>query len=180
MPEEVTGGDPVEALIPSAISGTLPPQNRSEHQGVCGVPSERSGCAAYPGFHPGLVCGAPLGHSERLTFPEASCASTKRQRVGDGASVGSEQQNPSRAARIVYPPPEFPCERRPRPAEPSEDVPLNDVPLNDVPLNDAPLNDVPLNDVPLSENPSTACGWIPSPQWSQAQAFCAIIPLWRA
>ena len=161
---------PVEALIPSASSGTLPPQNRSEHQGVCGVPSERSGCAAYPGFHPGLVCGAPLGHSERLTFPEASCASTKRQRVGDGASVGSEQQNPSRAARIVYPPPEFPCERRPRPAEPSEDVPLND----------APLNDVPLNDAPLSENPSTACGWIPSPQWSQAQAFCAIIPLWRA
>jgi hypothetical protein len=109
---------PVEALIPSASSGTLPPQNRSEHQGVCGVPSERSGCAAYPGFHPGLVCGAPLGHSERLTFPEASCTSTKRQRVGDRASIGSEQQNPSRAARIVYPPPEFPCERRPRSAEP--------------------------------------------------------------
>jgi hypothetical protein len=54
------------------------------------------------------------------------------------------------------------------------------MPLNDMPLNDMPLNDVPLNDVPLSENPSTACGWILSPLWSPAQAFCAIIPLWRA
>ncbi len=56
--------------------------------------------------------------------------------------------------------PELPCERRPRPAEPTEDVPLNDV--------------------PLSKNPSTACSWIPSPQMSQTQAFCAIMPLWRA
>ncbi len=175
MPEVVTRGAPVGALIPSGSSGTLPPQNRSEHTRVCGVPSERFGCASYPGFHPGLVCGAPLGHSERLTFSEASCASTKRQRVGDGASIGSEHQNPSRAARTVYPTPEFPCERRPRPAKPTEDVPLNRVPLNRV-----PLNDMPLNDVPLSENPSTACGWIPSPLWSPAQAFCAIIPLWRA
>ena len=125
--QDLTREAPVEALIPSASSGTLPPQNRSEHPGVCGVPSERSGCAAYPGFHLGLVCGAPLGHSERLTFPEASCTSTKR--------------------------------------EPSEDM---------------PLKDMPLNDVPLSKNPSTTCGWIPSPQWSPAQAFCAIIPLWRA
>ncbi len=37
---------------------------------ACGVPSERSGCAPYLGFHPGLECGAPLGHSERLTSPE--------------------------------------------------------------------------------------------------------------
>ena len=43
---------------------------RSERPGVCGVPSERSGCVPYPGFHPGLVCGAPLGHTERPTSPE--------------------------------------------------------------------------------------------------------------
>jgi hypothetical protein len=30
----------------------------------------------YPGFHPGLVCGAPLGHSERRTTPRAPTAST--------------------------------------------------------------------------------------------------------
>ena len=42
----------------------------SERPGVCGVPSERSGCVPYPGFHPGLVFGAPLGHSERRTSPE--------------------------------------------------------------------------------------------------------------
>ena len=59
--------EPLKALIPSASRGTLPLQNRRERQGICGVPSERSGCAPYPGFHPGLVCGAPLGHSECLT-----------------------------------------------------------------------------------------------------------------
>jgi hypothetical protein len=62
---------PVEALIPSASPGIQPPQNSREHPGVCGVPSERSGCAPYPGFHPGLVCGAPLGHSKRLTYLRA-------------------------------------------------------------------------------------------------------------
>ena len=60
---------PVEALIPSASPGTRPPQNRCEPPGACGVPSERTGCVPYPGFHPGLVCGAPLGHSERLNSP---------------------------------------------------------------------------------------------------------------
>ena len=80
---------PVEALIPSASPGTQPPQNCREHPGVCGVPSERSGCAPYPGFHPGLVYGAPLGHTERLTSPEPSCASTKRQQDRAGASIGT-------------------------------------------------------------------------------------------
>jgi hypothetical protein len=43
--------------------------------GVCGVPSERTDCAPYSGFHPGLVSVAPLGHSKRLTFPRAPTAS---------------------------------------------------------------------------------------------------------
>jgi hypothetical protein len=67
---------PVEALIPSASPGTRPPQNRCEPPGACGVPSERTGCVPYPGVHPGLVCGAPLGHSERLTFRRSPTAST--------------------------------------------------------------------------------------------------------
>jgi hypothetical protein len=67
---------PVEAPIPSASPSTPPPQNRREHPVVCGVPSERTDCAAYPGFHPGLVCVAPLGHSKRLTTPRAPTAST--------------------------------------------------------------------------------------------------------
>jgi len=50
---------------------------------------EAEGGAPYPGFHPGLVFGAPLGHSDRLTFPELSCASTKRQRDRAGASIGT-------------------------------------------------------------------------------------------
>ena len=61
---------------------------RSERPGVCGVPSERSGCVPYPGFHPGLVCGAPLGHTERPTSPEpprlhASNAITATHLVND-------------------------------------------------------------------------------------------------
>jgi hypothetical protein len=68
--------EPPPPTSPSASPGTPPPQNGSEHPGVCGVPSERTDCAAYPGFHPGLVCGAPLGHTERLTTPEAFCALT--------------------------------------------------------------------------------------------------------
>ena len=96
-------GAPVETLIPSASTGTRPLQNRCEHPGVCGVPSERSGCTPYPGFHPGLVYDAPLGHSERLTFPEPSCADlipqstpkyTKPHRDRDGASTGSDQPLP--------------------------------------------------------------------------------------
>ena len=35
-----------------------------DNPGGCGVPSERGTCRlANPGFHPGLVYGAPLGHS---------------------------------------------------------------------------------------------------------------------
>jgi hypothetical protein len=63
--------EPPPPTSPSASPGTLPLQNRSEYPGLCGVPSERTGCAPYPGFHPGLVCSAPLGHTERLTIPEA-------------------------------------------------------------------------------------------------------------
>ena len=61
---------------------------RSERPGVCRVPSERSGCVPYPGFHPGLVCCAPLGHTERPTSPEpprlhASSAITATHLVND-------------------------------------------------------------------------------------------------
>ena len=64
---------PVEAPMPSASPSTPPPENRCGPPGACGVPSERSGCAPYPGFHPGLVYCAPLRHSERLTSPKPSC-----------------------------------------------------------------------------------------------------------
>jgi hypothetical protein len=44
--------------------GTPHPGHAVGHSGGCGVPSERVACLlANPGFHPGLVCGAPLGHS---------------------------------------------------------------------------------------------------------------------
>jgi hypothetical protein len=66
---------PHRQQAPGASPSTPPSQNRCEPPGVCGVPSERTGCVPYPGFHPGLVCGAPLGHSERLTFPRAPTAS---------------------------------------------------------------------------------------------------------
>ena len=85
--------------IPQSPRRGTDPQRKPRHSatakqvrapgGVCGVPSERTGCAEYPGFHPGLVCDSPLGHSERLTSPEASCAPTKRQRERGGASIGT-------------------------------------------------------------------------------------------
>jgi hypothetical protein len=47
------GGVLKERRIPGAPIDT---------SGGCGVPSERLGClSANPGFHPGLVCGAPFG-----------------------------------------------------------------------------------------------------------------------
>jgi len=39
------------------------------NSGVCGVPSERRDYVSlYPGFHPGLVCGAPLGRRNKAHF----------------------------------------------------------------------------------------------------------------
>jgi hypothetical protein len=43
--------------------GTPHPRRADGYPGGCGVPSERVGCLlANPGFHHGLVCGAPLEH----------------------------------------------------------------------------------------------------------------------
>jgi hypothetical protein len=47
----------------------------SERPGVCGVPSERSGCVPYPGFHPGLVCSARWG-TPNAPPPQSPHAST--------------------------------------------------------------------------------------------------------
>jgi hypothetical protein len=95
--------------------------------GVCGVPSERSGCPPYPGFHPGLVFGAPLGHSESPSSPEPSCerrtdpAEPPNTPSGAG-SVQSEHRNvltlfPLARQRERPTCPHVPCERRTDPAE---------------------------------------------------------------
>ncbi len=52
--------------------------------------------------------------------PEPSCASTKRQRDWAGASLGSDQTSPSRAARKPHPPPSFPASAGPIPRSPFE------------------------------------------------------------
>jgi hypothetical protein len=101
--------EPHRPQAPGASPGTLPPQNRCEHPGECGVPSERSGCAAHPGFHPGLVCGAPLGHSERRTTPRAPrapralSAITTTHRVSDDCFSSMATTKPSH--RGTYPQP---------------------------------------------------------------------------
>jgi len=112
--------------------------------GVCGVPSERSGCAPYPGFHPGLVCGAPLGHSERPSSPapapQHTCSPTiifphGRQSnhpikghapntPGGAGSIRSEHRNvltlfPLAHSAKAPSSPEPSCERRTDPAEPT-------------------------------------------------------------
>ena len=38
------------------------PLDRQRAGALCGVPSERIPFRVFPGFHPGLVCSAPLGH----------------------------------------------------------------------------------------------------------------------
>ena len=85
-------GSPAPALVPCNR------KTGENTRGVCGVPSERSVCAPYPGFHPGLVCDAPLGRSERLTFPEPSCTSTKRSGTGPERALERRHPDPHRAA----------------------------------------------------------------------------------
>ena len=65
---------------------------------------EAEGGAPHAGFYPGLVFGAPLGHSDRLTFPEVSCASTRRQRDRAGASVGPIPRSPPEELPLVSSP----------------------------------------------------------------------------
>jgi hypothetical protein len=77
---------------------------------------------ALMGFHPGLVCGAPLGHSERLTFPEPSYPDRTTMRQRDPSR--SEHRNVDTLIPVARPResragPNVPCERRTDPAEPS-------------------------------------------------------------
>ena len=95
--------------------------------GVCGVPSERSGCAPYPGFHPGLVCGAPLGHSEHPSSPELPCERRAEpaeppkiaaERDRTEASTGSDQALPLAHSAKAGPSPSLPACIGPVPRSP--------------------------------------------------------------
>ncbi len=80
---------------------------------------EAEGGAPYPGFHPGLVCGAPFGalrtpHHPRgfLRFHEAAAGPGRSEHRNVDILIPLARQRESPAG------PNVPCERRTDPAEP--------------------------------------------------------------
>jgi dTDP-4-amino-4,6-dideoxygalactose transaminase len=76
------GGQPGDYPVTEAVSRRIQPlpmypelTNDQVDQAGAAVATrmlffrEAEGCAPYPGFHPGLVFGAPLAHSEPLSTP---------------------------------------------------------------------------------------------------------------
>ena len=53
----------------------------------------------YPGFHPGLVCRAPLGHLKGVAVRPRAAHENRAERCQARASLGGEHPTPSRKAR---------------------------------------------------------------------------------
>jgi hypothetical protein len=94
-------GAPVEAPIPQRQHRHSATAKQVRAPGVCSVLSERSGCTPYPGFHPGLVCSAPLGHSEEPSFPELTCE--HRTGPAEPPKTAAERDRPKRALEAIKP-----------------------------------------------------------------------------
>ena len=56
----------------------------------------------YPGFHPGLVCSAPLGHPKGVSArPRAAHLKTERSGVRPERALEANTSTPSRKARKI-------------------------------------------------------------------------------
>jgi len=99
--------EPHRPQAPGASPGTPPPQHRCGPPGVCGVPSERTDCAPYPGVSPRAGLRSPVGalqtphlsqspHRLRVpTFPTAPTAITTTHRINDDCFSSTATIKPS-------------------------------------------------------------------------------------